>query len=340
MEEDTCSVGWPGRAACRWVTYSALWSACTVVSLLSAYHSALRVAGALLGLTLCVVLPLLWSTLFETTYGRQERQDMVLICFPCFGVVVICIGVIAMLQAAPFIAAEISSVNLASPSELCERYAGQKRESLPRTVCLQKAFVKTDWEAGKLRCVQDREAGHVKCVPAFTAAPIFDDKARADAGLPEEVRAWAVSRGQHVDANYRPDGQLCGYLKGRFDFDFYIGDYNLAVSRVIQKHHLSLGMYIGANGKGTDTPLPDRPMLMTADPMEATSAQQGWLLAALILLCLCPCAGPGPIGALLVFFCWARGGRHSGRHVVGPDDEDFYDDDDRGPLVRPRVPYE
>merc|ERR1740133_549310 len=107
------------------------------------------------------------------------------------------------------------------------------RKSLPRGVCIKNAFVKTEWEGGKLQC--QTVDGHVQCAPAFVAAPIFNDKLHSDAGLPEEIWAWAVSMGRHVDANYRRDGTLCGYLSGRQELDYHVHDYRLAVTRVIQK---------------------------------------------------------------------------------------------------------
>jgi hypothetical protein len=234
----------------------------------------------------------------------------------------------------PFVMALVSSIRLSSASELCQRFSGADRSQLPQTVCLDSAFIKTDWEAGKLRC--DQVSGHIECVPAYVAAPIFDDKLRADAGLPDEVQAWAVSSGQHVNSHYRASGQLCGYLTGRSEFDFHIGDFRLAVNRVMDKQGLRLGEYAkasqGADGtansisdlpdQGTPDvpPLEARPLLLTLDPLEGTHLEQNWLVAAVILLCFCPCAGPLPLALLLMYLCWARGGRYTGRHVVPSDD--------------------
>ena len=65
----------------------------------------------------------------------------------------------------------------------------------------------------------------MQCLPAFVAAPIFNSKREGSVGLADEIWGWAVTKGQHVDVNYRSEGQLCGYLTGYSDFDFYLGEY-------------------------------------------------------------------------------------------------------------------
>ena len=57
----------------------------------------------------------------------------------------------------------------------------------------------------------------MQCLPAFVAAPIFNSKREGSVGLADEIWGWAVTKGQHVDVNYRSEGQLCGYLTGYSD---------------------------------------------------------------------------------------------------------------------------
>lgn len=328
MEEDASSPGWTRRAACRWVTYALIWSLAVATSLVSAYHQMLRVVAGLLGCLLAVSLPVLFATLFEITYSRRARSDLPIICFPWLGSLTVVLGVLALLQASSFLVALLSSTNVDSVHALSSRFAGEGRRRLPRTVCITHAFVKTDWEAGKLRC-EDID-GNVACAPAFVAAPVFDDKGLADAGLSEQIYAWAVTRGRHVDANYRPGGRLCGYLAGRMELDYHISDYRLAVTRVMQKHRLSLGQFVGNEGK--PIPLEARPLLLTVDPLEVTHVEQALLAVSFVLLCCCPCAGPLPIAALLAFACWSRRGRYGSHHAVSPEDYDEGDvEADEGP---------
>lgn len=321
MEEDASSPGWTKRAACRWVTYSLLWLLAVAASLISAYHPVLRIGAGLLGCILAVSLPVLFATLFEITYSRRARSDLPIICFPWLGSLAVALGVLALLQASSFLVALLSSTTVDSVHTLSNRYAGKARRRLPRTVCISHAFVKTDWEAGKLRC--EDVGGHVACAPAFVAAPVFDDKVLADAGLSEQIYAWAVTNGRHVDTNYRTGGSLCGYLVGRMDLDYHLPDYRLAITRVIQKHRLSLGQFAGNEGR--PVPLEARPLLLTADPLEVTHIEQASLAVGIVLLCCCPCAGPVPIGAILAFACWSRRGRYGGHHTVSPDDYDEHD---------------
>lgn len=314
MECDTRARGWPTRAACRWLAYSVLWTITVAVCLFSSYHVALRAAGALLGCLLAASLPLLAATLFENTYAKRARRDLPILCCPWIGSVTILLGALAFVQASALILWTLSSTNLESAQDLCKHFAGMHRAELPRTVCVQRAFIKTEWEAGKLRC-EDSD-GHVHCEPEFVAAPIFNDKALSDHGLADSIWAWAVTHGRHVDANYRPDGTLCGYLSGHADFDFYIGDYRLAVQRAIKKNHLLLSTHVtdaahivapaDSTGPWQRVPLEARPVFMTEDPSEVSHVQQAWLLAGMFLLCLCPCTGPVPIGAFMLWLCWAR----------------------------------
>mmetsp|Transcript_71667 Transcript_71667/g.213897 ORF Transcript_71667/g.213897 Transcript_71667/m.213897 type:complete len:335 (+) Transcript_71667:120-1124(+) len=322
--QDTQAYAWPRRAFCRWLAYTLLWLFTGAACLLSSYHAALQIAGALLGCLLAASLPLLAATLFEVAFSRRTRGDMPVICCPWLGSVVLLLGAVCLLQASALLSWALSAASSESAHELCQSFAGVTRGDLPRTVCIREAFVKTEWEAGKLRCEDD--GGHVKCVPAFVAAPIFNNKGAADNGLPESIWAWAVAHGRHVNANYRPDGSLCGFLSGNSDFDFYFQDFRLAVERVIDKHHL---IFSGNHEEGAPplvrdvrVPLAARPMVFSVDPGEATSRGQAWLLAAVFLLCLCPCAGPVPLGVVLLFLCWARHDRYDGRHAVPPEDED------------------
>jgi len=293
------------------------------VSLISTSHAALTIVGAMLGFMLAVSLPLVFATLFEVAYSRRGRREFPLVVCPCLGSCVILVGIFATLQGAILVMWTLQSVSVESAHVLCHRFWKTSRSELPRLVCVHHGFVKTDWEAGKLECT-DKD-GHISCVPAFVAAPIFNDKARAEAANPNEIWAWAVMRGQHVDANYRLDGTLCGYLSGHHELDFYLGDYRVAVNRVIKKHGLSLSSTVGnAPSQSEQVPLESRPLVMTTDPVEATYKEQAWLLIASILLCCCPCVGPIPVGAILLYFCWARNERYDGHRVVKTDD---YDDD-------------
>lgn len=309
---------WPARAGCRWSAYAVLWTLCVVSGAFSAFHAVLRVAALLLGLLLAISLPLIFMTLFELTFARRDRRYTPLVAFPWLGSVVISIGVLALVGGSEFLVAALDTTSVGSASELCTLYAGVPRDRLPRTVCVRGAFVKTDWEAAKLQCVQDvTGVGNVRCTPSFVAAPIFDDRATSQAGLADAVQAWAVNRGSHVDANYRPDGTICGFLAGLSDLELYLGDYHLAVSRAIQKQGLVRTQYVG----GGSVPLSERPILFSADPVEALYVQLVLLTVAAIFLCLCPCAGPVPVGATLLFFCWARHGK--GLRALPQDDEDF-----------------
>lgn len=323
MLEDAATPGWTSRAACRWVTYSLLWTLAVGLGLCSAYHPVLRIAAGLLGCLLAIALPVLFATLFEITHSRQSRADAPVICFPWLGSVVVALGVLALLQASSFLVNIFASARIDSAHSLALRFAGKDRKDFPRSVCIKNAFVKTDWEAGKLRC--EGLDGHMKCAPAFVAAPIFDNKVLSDAGLPEEIYAWAVTKGRHVDANYRRGGSLCGYLTGRMELEYHIGDFNLAVTRVILKQNLKLGQFAGdpqADPSRVSTPLEARPLLLTADPLEVTHVEQAWLALGLVLLCCCPCAGPAPLGIILLFACWAK------RSHYDPISNDDYDEEE------------
>merc|ERR1719201_1306735 len=82
MDEDASSPGWTGRAACRWVTYSLLWSIAVGAALCSAYHPVLRIIAGLFGCILAISLPVLFATLFEMVHIRQSRYDIPIICLP------------------------------------------------------------------------------------------------------------------------------------------------------------------------------------------------------------------------------------------------------------------
>lgn len=261
-------------------------------------------------------------TLFEVTWSSRDRRYFPLTCTPYLGIIVILLGVGSLISASGAVLATLSYIEVETAAELKDKFSGLKREDLPRTVCINQAFIKTDWEAGKLEC--SNEDSHVICRHAFVAAPIFNDKSLADAHLPDTVQAWAVSEGAHVDANYRPDGQLCGYMKGVGDFDFYIDSYRLAVQRVIEKQGLTLTSGLA----GSAVPLLERPYLMTYDPAEYSHTQQVCLFLGLCCLIGCPCSSPCGIAAVLAFFCAAKTqrparlgrGLESGQRL---DDEDF-----------------
>lgn len=349
MEEDASTPGWAKRAACRWVTYVVLWFAAVMVGLVSAYHPVLKIVAALLGCLLAVSLPILFATLFEITYQRRDKHSLPLMCFPFAGAVVALFGTLALLQASSFMIIFLSSANLDAVHSLNALAAGKDRLKLPRVVCIKRAFVKTEWEAGKLSC-QTSISGSIQCAPSFVAAPMFDDKVLSDAGLTEQIQAWAVSLGAHVDTNYRRDGSLCGYLVGPTDLDYHISDYRLAVTRVIEKNKLRLGQF-AASGEivassesrpsgglrfidgGPQTgsappmlPLEALPLMLTADPLEVTHIEQAFLAVSLVFLCCCPCVGPVPVALILAFACWSRRDPN-GHQAVATDD---YDDEDPG----------
>mmetsp|Transcript_3607 Transcript_3607/g.10456 ORF Transcript_3607/g.10456 Transcript_3607/m.10456 type:complete len:330 (+) Transcript_3607:169-1158(+) len=323
MDEDIVEKGWPRRALCRWLAYVVLWTTTVVVCAVSAFHMSLAVAGALLGCLLASSLPLLFATLFEGTYARRSRRDMPYVFCPIMGAGVVLLGSLVLLQASSMIVSMLSTANVKDAREFCKLFGHVPQEQMPHTICIDHAFVKTDWEAGKLRC-EDLH-GHVQCLPAFVAAPIFNSKREGSVGLADEIWGWAVTKGQHVDVNYRSEGQLCGYLTGYSDFDFYLGEYRLAIGDVVEQYRLVLSSQVDDPGAAPEmkTALETRPILYTSDPAEETYKQQAWLMVAMILLCLCPCTGPMPLAGVLCFFCWARHDQYGGRMLVSPDEGDL-----------------
>lgn len=325
MDNDVNSAGWPLRAVCRWLGYSTLWILTVTICLLSSFHPALYVIGVVLGCGLSLYLPLMFATLFEAAYSRKARIDAPLLCCPCLGGAVVLAGVLFLLQAGLLVVWLLSSVTVKSAGELCDKFSLMPRKELPRVVCVESAFVKTDWEASKLEC--KGEEGHVLCMPTFGAAPIFDSQELAQGGMASEIKAWAVSHGKHVDANYRPDGSLCGYMSGHYEFDFYLPNFMLAISRVVELRSLAeppeaLELEGLPIPPASMPPLAARPIILTADLTEVTYKEQMCILCATMLLCCCPCAGPLPLGIIFAFFCWARHDKYSGRHTVRPDEFD------------------
>jgi len=325
MNIDIGRAGWPAKAACRWAAYASLWTLTVVVCAASALHAVLAVGGAMMGCVLAASLPLMFATMFEVTYSRRGRWDAPLLCCPCIGAVINLIGVGILLHSSALLVSEIASAEVESARDLCARYAGVPLQRLPRAMCVRHAFVKTDWEAGEIEC--QAEAGRVLCEATFAAAPVFDSKEMADTGNADEIFAWAVTHGAHVDANYRPEGPWCGYLSGMPDFEFFMGKYRLAVQRVMKKHQLVLSQTVGgveagqaAGAGGLEAPLEGRPIMMAVDPLEVRYELQCFVVAAFILLCCCPCTGPLPLGLIFAYWCWARGDdRYS---AVAPDDAD------------------
>lgn len=326
MDVDLARDDWPERAACRWAIYLVLWSGTVVVCLLSAEHLVFQVGGSLLGCLLAVFLPLTFATLFETAYSRRARQDLPLIACPCLGAIIVLLGVAALQQASPLLVWSLSHVEVDSPAELCERIQNKEPKRLPRTVCMRQAFLKTDWEAGKLEC-RDLD-GHVKCTPEFVAAPIFNDKAAADEHLPEAIHAWGVTHGPHVVAGYRQDGSLCGYLHGAAELDYYLSTFHVAVDRLVDKYRLvdrEPAVLLGQQAAPQGTlPLHARPIILVEDPKEMSATAQAWLMLALLLLGACPCVGPVPLGFVFCFWCWSAQGddRYHGRRVLSTEDYD------------------
>eukprot|EP00927_Polykrikos_kofoidii_P054971 TRINITY_DN49299_c0_g1_i1.p1 TRINITY_DN49299_c0_g1~~TRINITY_DN49299_c0_g1_i1.p1 ORF type:complete len:334 (-),score=27.75 TRINITY_DN49299_c0_g1_i1:72-1073(-) len=331
MEVDVARAGWPARAACRWAVYVALHVSAFVLCLLASGHIALRVGGALLGLALALSLPLGSATLFEAAFGRQARQDLPVLCCPVLGACLVIIGIFALQQGSPLAMWIWSTEYTGSVQELRQRFGGMHLNELPRSVCMQHAFVKTDWEAGKLEC---HEAdGHIACQPEFVAAPIFNDKIAADSSLPKDICAWAVTHGSHVIVTYQRDGTLCGYLQGEFELDFHRSNYRLAIRRVIEKYELSFDEHSDIRKPEADTavvPVEGRPILMVADVDKMAFEEVVWLVVAVILLCGCPCVGPLPLGIVLAFWYSSSGGAYGGRHPVSPEDSRWDDPADAG----------
>merc|ERR1712183_511178 len=110
------------------------------------YHLALRIAGALLACLLAICLPLLFATLFETAYSRRSRGDWPVICSPWIGSLVLILGATALAEASALMVWAFSNEAVTSAKSLCERFAGVPNADLPRTACIERAFVKTDWE--------------------------------------------------------------------------------------------------------------------------------------------------------------------------------------------------
>jgi hypothetical protein len=289
----------------------------------------------------------MFATLFETAYSRRARQDLPLIFCPCLGTFVVLLGVVALQQASPLIVWSISSMTVDSASQLSQKYSGVDTKRLPRAICMRHAFMKTDWEAGKLECRE--KDGHVACEEEFVAAPIFDDKSASDHALPKDIYAWGVTRGRHMIAEYRPDGSLCGYLRGTPDMDYYLRTFHVAIDHVMDKYHLALDEPVGstavvstpaASGRAvgglaasarasasvvSPLGLGTRPVLLIADPARMSCKEQAWLLFALVLLGGCPCVGPVPLGMMFCFWCWARHDTvYHGRERVPLGDENEF----------------
>lgn len=326
MDEDIRRPNWGNKALARWALYTLVWGGTVGLGCVSGFHVVLEIGTCFLGVLLAIALLMLFYTLFEHTlaskdaFGSYAPLSLTAFC----GVPVILIGTVLLIQAAPLMSSQISAIRVSTPQELQDMFAGAERKELPVTVCLDSAFVKTDWEAGKLICEQappGAKGASVICRPEFMAAPIFNNKKRADLHDAAAVHAWAVAKGVHVDANYRPDGSLCGYMTGDSLLDFYINDYRQAVERVIQKYELHL---MAAVSDESPIPLEERPFLMLQDPLEVTAKNQVFLTASLIFLFMCPCAGPVPLGLLLIYFCYRRSRRRQagpGRLTDWPNDD-------------------
>ncbi|CAE8699737.1 unnamed protein product, partial [Polarella glacialis] len=128
---------------------------------------------------------------------------------------------------------------------------------------------------------------------------------QAQTGLPEDIWGWAVMHGRHVNANYRLDGALCGSRP--VPLQLLEGSLLRRRLQVIAKHELVLNRHpddrIVPARVGT-IPLNLRPTVMTSDLEAATYQMQAWLLIGMIMLCLCPCVGPLPLGLILAFLSW------------------------------------
>lgn len=318
--------GWPSRAAFRWFSYAVLWTIAVAAGLLSDFHPVILVAGAASGCMVAASLPLIFATLFEDAYGRWARRDLPFVFCPLLGALVILSGVAALFHASPLVARELTAVHVDDAYDLLDRYGTVAESDLPRAICIGNAFIKTDWEDGKLQCQESR--GHIACTPTYVAAPLFNDKAEADVGLADEIQAWAVSYGRHVSAPYQADGSICGYMSGFSTLDFYISAYRTAIVDVIDHYQLSL-----KPGNVGAIPLQDRPMIMTADMSKMFYQERTWLFGAFVFLCLCPCAGPIPLAVVFIFFGWTTKDRYCGRHAVATDDLDAEMDGVLNPMI-------
>jgi len=308
MEQDIRRPGWDTKALLRWILYTIVWVASVAVGCLSGYHVVLQIGAGVMGLLLAVTLMMLFMTLFEVTLGSREAglggtwSPLTLVAYS--GVITIGIGIGALVLGAPFLSASFDTVRVATPEELRNRYSGAETKDLPITVCIDSSFVKTDWEGGKLFCERGGFEGiAVLCRPEFMAAPIFNTKVDADYHESGAIQAWALAKGIHAEANYRVNGELCGFMSHYTTLDFYRNDYKSAVKRVVRKHNLHL---TPAELDEFPAPLDERPLILVQDPLEVTHLNQVFLGFAVILLFFCPCVGPIPVGGILLFFCMRR----------------------------------
>jgi hypothetical protein len=294
MLEDLLTASWSTRAWTRWGAYTALWTGLVVFGTVSDMHSAWNLVAAALGFAAAAMLLLTFLTLFERTSARGDIGAWPLLAVPWAGAGAVAVGTFALLKAGPYLATVVSTETLNSAADVVRRYDVTTKSTWPRVVCLTHAFVRTDWEAGKLECSEKGAVGHehVVCVESFSAAPIFRSRDEALLGAADNVHVWALSRGPHVDASYREDGTLCGFLSGP-PIEYALEQYRFAVSQVISHQNLQVPV--------ESTPLEARPMLVVGEPNEYTVEAQFYLGIATILLFFWPCAGPVPLS---LFFFW------------------------------------
>lgn len=272
-----------------------LWVALLGFGAVSDLHPAWRLVCLSVGGAAAVLLLITFFTLFERTSARCDTGSWALLAMPWAGSGAVALGTLALVQAGPYLATVLSSQSLNSAADLAREFDVAHKAHWPRVVCMDHAFVRTDWEGGKLVCSQQGpiDAKHVVCMEGYSAAPIFRSREEALLGAPDTVHAWALSRGPHVDASYRDsDGALCGFLSGP-PIEYSIDQFRFAVAQVVEQQHLQVPV--------DATPLQARPMILVGNPPEATYKAQMWLGMAVILLVLWPCAGPVPLG---LFFLW------------------------------------
>lgn len=309
---------WLQRALCRWLAYLLLWVAACTCCLLSDLHEALRFSGLLLGCLLAASLPLFSTSLFGLAHSRRANSDLPFLVCPWLAAFGALIGFFALLQGSPVVHWDYSHAQVGSARELCSLFEDVPITELPRTVCIRHAFIKTGVEAGKDECKEIE--GKVICQPSYMAAPMFDSHMEAEEGLPDNIWAWAVMHGRHVNANYEFDGSLCGYLSSHAETALMLGSFQLAIEGLISKQNLSLTAHVSDEGTCAHVPLKLRPLVLTSDLEVGTTSLQAWLAVGFVILFCCPCIGPIPLGAILVYANWQDKDEYADRQLVMPDD--------------------
>jgi len=290
---DLIQPGWPTRAAARWGLYTVCWVLLVGFGVVSDLQPAWRTLALTLGAVTSALMVCMFSTLFERTSHRCSCDEPNVWCFgvgPWIAAATVFTGTVCLVLSGPYLATLISREVVNSPSDLLAKYGGKQASELPRVVCVTHAFVKTDWESGKLVCTDTGQM--VDCKAGFTVAPVFVSLQEAMLGAPETIYAWACTRGAHVSAEYRQDGTLCTMMTGK-DLEFGVQDFGVAIMQVITTHQLA-----NPTNAALALALPAKPRLLVGDPIYLTQSSAMFLGPAVVLLGL---AGPLP---LLLLFLW------------------------------------